>query len=103
MLSRTPNTGFYPASSDAEWVQADLPVSQEEHSARPSGILFYRVSKAPPSHGNTRSLKPFSFLNPDSGSLLKEGRYSQASARPILPQYGSKDHRARGEAIRFST
>lgn len=47
MLSHTPNSGFYPASSDAEWVQADLPVFQEEHSARPSGILFWRVAKAP--------------------------------------------------------
>lgn len=41
MLSHTPNTGFYPASSDAEWVQAkDVPVSQEEHGAYPSGSLL---------------------------------------------------------------
>lgn len=64
MLSRTPNTGFYPASSDAEWVQADLPVSQEEHSARPSGILFYRVSKAPPLSWEHTFFKTLFFLKP---------------------------------------
>lgn len=58
MLSHTPNTGFYLASSDAEWVLAE---DQEEHSTHPSESLFCRVAKAPISW-NARALKPFFFF-----------------------------------------
>lgn len=48
MLSHTPNTGSYPAGSEAAWVQAkELPISPEEHGAHPSGSLFCTAAKAP--------------------------------------------------------
>lgn len=103
-LGHAPNPGFYPQAQMLSGCGRKISLSLRENTV----LILLRVSsvgwRRHPSHGNTHSLKAFFlFVNPDSGSLLEEERYRQASTCPVLPQYGSKDHRARDQAVGFPT